>query len=266
MTIAGIDISSNNGHYSTINTTGLSFAIVKLTQGANYINPLAGEELAWARTWARWVGGYHWTEPWVPAAAQAANFLDVAGRDGPLDFWGLDNEDPTYPPDKVPWLTVVPSIFDIIAANLGPERGCCYQGRYFYPPLNTFAAAHNWWLSDYRAHPDTSGGVVIHQWSSAGGLDHNVVLDEPAFYRMVGTQQPIPTPSPSMVEAEMFLVQEKGSQTIHAIGAGPNGVTDLEAAHLNAWKAALVGTSGRNEAATIWPVEQGFCDNIRKGS
>lgn len=274
MSINGIDISSNNPGYKSLNTAGLDFCVVKLTQGAGYVNPLAAAQLAWARTWAKHVGIYHWVEPWIPAANQANHFIDTAHLDGPFDFWALDCEDNSHQTGPTQWVSCVNTILQLCKAHLGLECGSVYVGQFFCGgALVPLAKANNWWLPDYghndgAIHPTSNNAApVIHQYSSAGRLDRNVVTDEPAFYRMVGKPAPIPSPVPqAILESGMFLVQEKGSQTVHAIGAGPNGVTDIEAAHLNGWKGALIGSTGHAEAGNIWPVEPGFCDNIRKGS
>jgi hypothetical protein len=56
-----------------------------------------------------------------------------------------------------------------------------------------FFAMHNWWLSDYRSHPDLSGNVKIHQYTSSGGpggssLDRSRVLDNQWWDTIIGKQ------------------------------------------------------------------------------
>lgn len=131
--------------------------------------------------------------------------------------------------------------------------------------------------------PPHAGRMTDAEWQVFNGVcGHEHVPNQPdghwdpgafdwaRFLTAASGAAPAPAPSPTPVptiapEATMFLVQEKGSATIHAIGAGPNGVTDLTAANLPAWQAALELTTGNKNAGTIVPVEVGFCDNIRAG-
>ncbi len=269
MSIAGIDISSNNGGYKSVPTAGLDFCVVKLTQGTGYVNPMAVDQLAWARSWAKHVGVYHWVEPWVSATDQANHFIDTAHADGPFDFWYLDCEDPSHPTSASAWVACVNTILGLCKAHLGLENGGLYVGQFFEGgALVPLAKQNNWWLPDYghndgTAHaPSLGAQPVIHQYSSAGGLDRNVVLDEPAFARMVGASSPTPTPSPVPTsEVDVALVQAKGSTTVYTT----TGIAIANQTDLNSWQAILVGVTGRKEAGNIWPVVQSFIDSITKG-
>lgn len=89
--VRGADFSSyqNDAHLSAALESGIQFAIVKLSQGVDYVNPRAAEQHAQlaARPAVRTVGGYHFLSHDVDGAAQWDHFETVV-RDahitGPL--------------------------------------------------------------------------------------------------------------------------------------------------------------------------------------
>lgn len=100
--VYGVDVSSwahPNGQgigWDALVDDGYTFALVKATQGNNYTNPWALRDLDDARASGMLVGAYHYFEPGVPAADQAAFFtLTLVGQLLDLGAW-LDWD--CYPP------------------------------------------------------------------------------------------------------------------------------------------------------------------------
>lgn len=261
----GIDISSNNPGYKQLDLTHVDWVCIKATQGASYKNPLAHEQAAWARSLGKMVGFYHWVEPWVDARAQADYFTATIGTLGTWSFWALDCEDGSRPASDAEWGNSVSQIDQRVTASVGPH-GLIYVGRFFHPNSLLPLAHGRWWLPDYgpnngQQHVLAAGVTpVVHQYSSAGGLDHNIVLDESAWQRITGTTPvPVPAPIPTS-EPDMFLCQAKGSPAVYtSTGVHVENQTDLAA-----WQAILIGISGRKEAGQVWPVEQSFIDSLVK--
>ena len=80
MVTFGTDLSSHNTDYLNIIKDN-DFAIVKVTQGVNYTNPLATAQSALAEKLNKKVGYYHFMEAGVDATAQAKYFLKQVGSD-----------------------------------------------------------------------------------------------------------------------------------------------------------------------------------------
>ncbi|MEV7684453.1 glycoside hydrolase family 25 protein [Streptomyces bungoensis] len=79
MTLKGIDVSSYQS--TTYDTTGLSFVVVKRTEGEGYVNPRATAQVAHGRAAGLLVGHYHYPHIADGAAGDADYFLGHLGSD-----------------------------------------------------------------------------------------------------------------------------------------------------------------------------------------
>lgn len=84
----GTDLSSHNASYQDIINDN-EFAIVKVTQGIHYTNPLAAAQSAHAEKLKKKVGYYHFMEAGVDAISQAKYFLAQVGADATKDGYLL---------------------------------------------------------------------------------------------------------------------------------------------------------------------------------
>lgn len=166
--IEGIDVS---GYQSTnYSTAGQSFVVVKATEGTSYINPRYSAQLTTARKAGCVVGHYHFQHH-GNAAAEAAYFLkNVDLR--PNEFIALDWEqhgDTTA--DKDAWMKAV-------KAHYPHYKVILYTFTSMWKGVDTDSFVQDGlWIADPN-HPKGKPGVthawLFHQYSSAGGVDHNV--------------------------------------------------------------------------------------------
>jgi hypothetical protein len=168
MTVKGIDVASFQS--STYSTSGLSFVIVKATEGTSYVNSKHAAQVAHARAEGMVVGHYHFARPGA-VAAQAAYFLQHAGA-AAGDILAYDWEDAGVPgTDKDAWIKHV-------QASAASHRVLLYCNRDFW--LNrdhTSFAGDGLWIADPDAaagHPRVDHAWTFHQYSSSGGLDRDL--------------------------------------------------------------------------------------------
>lgn len=168
MTVNGIDVASYQS--SDYGTKGLDFVVVKATEGSGYVNPKHAGQVATARAHGLVVGHYHFARP-GPVSAQADHFLAHAGaRAG--EFLALDWEDTGVSnKDKDAWLRHV-------RAKAPEHRVVLYCNRDFWLHRDTTSyCADGLWIADPSApkgHPRVKHPWLFHQYSEAGGLDHDV--------------------------------------------------------------------------------------------
>ncbi|NJP47274.1 glycoside hydrolase family 25 protein [Actinacidiphila epipremni] len=168
MTVNGIDVASYQS--SDYATKGLDFVVVKATEGSGYVNPKHAGQVATARSHGLVVGHYHFARP-GSVNAQADYFLAHAGAK-PGDFLALDWEDAGVSnANKDAWLKHVKS-------KAPDHRVVLYCNRDFWLHRDTTSyCADGLWIADPSApkgHPRVQHPWLFHQYSEAGGLDHNV--------------------------------------------------------------------------------------------
>lgn len=180
-------------------TNGLAFAFVKATEGLTYVNPRHAAQVAHARAAGLVVGHYHFGRP-GSMGAQAAYFLAHAGA-APNDVLCLDWEDPgVSSADKDAWLKAVQ------AAAPG-HRVVLYCNRDFW--LNREHggyAADGLWIADPsapRGAPRIAAPWLIHQYSSAGGLDRDFSPLSPAQFRAWASIQEV-DPMAGITKQDIF--------------------------------------------------------------
>lgn len=168
MTLKGIDVSSfQSTEYST---AGLSFVIVKATEGTSYVNPRHAAQIAHGRANSLVVGHYHFVRP-GSMSAQVTYFLRHAAPQAG-DILALDWEDPGVPgEDKDRFIK------DLQAAA-PHHRVLLYCNRDFWLHRDhTSFAGDGLWIADPDApagHPHIEHPWLFHQYSEAGGIDHDL--------------------------------------------------------------------------------------------
>ena len=173
----GVDVS----HYQTMVQLSealktADFAFVKATEGTNYVDPEHAPDIAAIRAAKRIAGHYHFAREVGSAYAEAQWFLDHANPQ-PGDLVALDLESmngswtgrASY---AVAWLTFVQKATGAV--------GFRYMNRYWHDALESAASGvlDRWplWIATGGLPAGQPGvtGWVIHQWSTAAGIDHDV--------------------------------------------------------------------------------------------
>jgi GH25 family lysozyme M1 (1,4-beta-N-acetylmuramidase) len=168
MTVNGIDVASYQS--TTYATAGLGFVFVKATEGTGYINPKHAAQVSTARAHGLVVGHYHFARP-GSMSLQAQYFMThAAPKTG--DLLAFDWEDTGVSgADKDAWIK------DVQKA-LPHHRVLLYCNRDFWTNRDhTSFAGDGLWIADPEAaagHPRVTHAWSIHQYSTAGGVDHDV--------------------------------------------------------------------------------------------
>jgi hypothetical protein len=169
MTVSGIDVASYQA--STFSTTGLAFAFVKATESTNYVNPRYAGQVAHARSAGLVVGHYHFQRP-GDANAQADYFLAHAHL-APGDILACDWEDAGVNQAQRD------AFVNRVKAKAPGHKVVLYCNRDFWANRDSNSGGHadGLWIAD----PGTAAGKprvqhawTFHQYSEAGGLDHDV--------------------------------------------------------------------------------------------
>ena len=184
----GIDASNNNPElaYDT-QLAGVSFAIIKATEGLSFVDATHATKAARAREWSKLLGHYHFDRSDCDGAAQALFFLAHAQPlPGETCWWDMETA------DGEPW-SVVAARAALALSTIHQECGAragLYSDRYELvaviaaatPAERTILEAAPLWFAD----PDHPAGRPLspipwslHQYGQQGGIDMNVT--SPAF-------------------------------------------------------------------------------------
>src|SRR5215831_11151376 len=149
----GVDVSHHNGSisWSRVRGAGVTFAFVKATEGATFVDPRCAANLAGCRTAGIAPGAYHFYHHDVDPAAQAAHFLQTIGQPETGDL---------------------PPALDIEAPGDG-------AGSIRYPTAevemtgnsNAFASICPLWIASYTVSPKIPGGwteYTVWQYTDRG--------------------------------------------------------------------------------------------------
>jgi hypothetical protein len=166
-------------------TTGLAFVFVKATEGTGYANPLHAAQVSHVRADGLVVGHYHYPHMAADAPAEADRFLAVA-KPQPGDVLILDWEGYDPANKGVPFSRQVAYKAAFLArlaavAPLHQHLTYCntdYLGR---DPDGPYGDAL-WIATSGRpaGQPGISHNWLIHQYSTAGGIDHDYCPLSPA--------------------------------------------------------------------------------------
>ena len=157
-------------------TAGLAFAFVKATEGLGYVSPKAAGQIAHARAAGLTVGWYHYPHIANSASAEADYFLTHAAVQ-PGDLIALDwewygqkvtaDQARAY---KAAWLARV-------RLRMVGHRVGLYVDRSNWTTVDTDSDCGDFlWIADIttEGHPRVEHPWTFHQYSSDGGIDHDV--------------------------------------------------------------------------------------------
>lgn len=153
----------------------VDFVITKATQGTSYVNPRMDEQAASARSKGMVVGFYHFLEK-GSIQAQAEYFVDRAASQ-PGDILACDWE--TNPVTNTYPSGAEKDAFIREVQRLRPgHRILLYCNTSFWKTLDTTSfAGDGLWIATggYSAgSPPIQSAWILHQYSTAGNIDHNV--------------------------------------------------------------------------------------------
>lgn len=150
-----VDLSSNNTHpinYEAAVASGLEGAIIKLTEGSDYANPDALEDLTGFRAKNVPVAGYHFFHPELSIASQLSNIkknlhgVDFVWVDSELDWQGKPSDTMT----PLQWQIVARTTQQMLEAlkGAGIKTGL-YSNPDFLDNMQGSPWGYNLWLADY---------------------------------------------------------------------------------------------------------------------
>ncbi|WP_063837089.1 GH25 family lysozyme [Phaeacidiphilus oryzae] len=172
MAVYGQDWSANQP--AKPSTTGLSFAIVKATEGHTYTSPVQVEQAAHARAAGLVVGFYHFLWP-GNIETQAEYFVtQCASVEG--DLLACDWEITT---DGTAATGAEKDAFLAAVRRLRPQhKVLLYCNRSFWLDRDTTSdCGDGLWIADPSSpagHPAVKHAWTIHQYSEAGGIDRDL--------------------------------------------------------------------------------------------
>jgi GH25 family lysozyme M1 (1,4-beta-N-acetylmuramidase) len=200
--IKGVDVASYQSE--TYATAGLDFVFVKVTEGTSYVNPKWKAQRDRARKAGLVVGYYHYAHG-MRNLAEADYFLSRVDL-APGELLAFDWEDSDVSnAEKDAWIKYVKS-------KKPGHRVLLYCNRdYWFNRDSTSYAGDGLWIAD----PTTAGKPriqhpwTIHQYSTAGGIDHNVAAftDRAAMRKWAGYPAPAPAPAGPTVKELLAAVE-----------------------------------------------------------
>lgn len=244
--INGVDVSayqSTSQLVAAINA-GAQFVIVKATEGTGLVDPLHDQHVATARAMhVGLVGHYHFGRHVANAVAEAQFFIAHANP-WPGDLVALDAEslDGTWPERVAYVLTFL--------ATLHQHQGLMYDWYTYTEYLASLqanaTAAQRAQLSSYPLWIATGGrpagqpGIPeqwqLHQWSTAGGIDHDVLNPN----LTLGEDMPLVAADAAVVWSEPIHFSAGDKSALQALADIYNAVHAVPApVDVNALAAAL---------------------------
>lgn len=155
MTQFGVDLSSYQGpitetEIEALKYVGVTFAYVKATQGKDYINPDAPQQIKALRAAGIKVGLYHFLDPTTDVSSQVQYFLVAASNLGGSDLpVGLDSETPGSSWEALAWQMVA---FAMQVENephvVRNNQTVFYVNGNFYQNLPGFPWGRGIWFAD----------------------------------------------------------------------------------------------------------------------
>lgn len=170
---------------ATLATAGLGFVFVKATEGTGYANPLHAAQVSHVRADGRVVGHYHYPHMAADAATEAGYFLSVA-QPQPGDVLILDWEGYDAANNSVPFSRQVAYKAAFLArlaavAPVHQHLTYCNTDYLNRDPNGPYGDAL-WIATSGRpaGQPGIGHAWLIHQYSTAGGIDHDYCPLNPA--------------------------------------------------------------------------------------
>lgn len=196
MALEGIDVSHNNGtiDWAKVNAAGISFAMIKATEGGTWEDPKWQTNLAGCQSTGIMPGLYHFYHHDVDPIVQANHFLQTIGTHAaPGVPIAIDVEAPddgagsyTYGPAEV--VQRVTAFIDTVTKVLGRSPMI-----YTYPAAwkeltgdsNDFASSCPLWIASYEAAPSIPNGwsaATLWQYTDKGTVDGiETIVDRDRF-------------------------------------------------------------------------------------
>ncbi|MGK4578765.1 GH25 family lysozyme [Kitasatospora sp. HPMI-4] len=177
MGIYGQDWSSYQS--ATPDTSGLSFAFIKVTEGLTYASPVWTAQRDHARAAGLVVGYYHYPHMANPVPAEATHFLSVAqpqpGDPLVLDWEGYDNANSSVPKAsqlayKEAWLRYVKQ-----RMPHNPVGMYCNLDYWRHVDTTSYFADFLWIATAGlpAGQPGIQAAWLFHQYSDSGGVDRD---------------------------------------------------------------------------------------------
>lgn len=214
--IRGVDVSSWQPEEFTMALDGqpVDFAIIKVTEGEEYVNPKWEAQRDWARLNGLSVGYYHFVRP-GSVVTQADRFLETAQPDPGEHLW-LDWEDAGVSSDQKD------DFIRYLKEKAPRHRVGLYCNRNFWLNRDTSSYAGDaLWIASHSVAPGTPGieyDWLIHQYSADGGIDHNAA-DFPNRATMQAwallPAREVPDETDSVMEA-LNMIAQGVANVIHA--------------------------------------------------
>jgi hypothetical protein len=174
--LSGVDVSSYQPTYST---KGLDFVFIKVTQGLGYTNPKWKSQLSAARKAKLQVGFYHYPTIANSASSEADHFLATigsslaAGDILALDWEWYDQKGVTNAQARA----YKAAFLARLRSRQPSHRTILYCNRDAWINVDTDSdCGDGLWIADptTAGHPRVQHPWTFHQYSTAGGIDHDV--------------------------------------------------------------------------------------------
>jgi len=170
MSLIAVDVSDNNASNYQTAIDGADIAIVKISEGVSYINPLANEQIDYAKSKNKLIGVYHFVVGTIDTTAQADYFYNNAKSY--LDTPGIVPIFDFERPQGYPSITGdEPKVFlDRISALTGKD-GILYIGH-----QDVVSGAYNWsdvagkypfWVAGYPSNDGSPYTQALQSWADA---------------------------------------------------------------------------------------------------
>ena len=171
----GIDVSHYQGDvdWDEVEKDSVSFAFIKASQGQNTVDSKYARNREQVSKTGILYGIYHYLDPSVDAAAQAAHFADVSGGDfghfpPVVDIEAFENETAAE----------VIDVLNTFVATVEQQFGCkpmIYTSHGFWNQLDDHDyGGYRLWLADYASNPELPNGWSdwqFWQYQSTGKVD-----------------------------------------------------------------------------------------------
>lgn len=228
--ISGYDVSGYQAAQFPV--SGADFAIIKITEGATFTNTKWLSQRTWSRDHGLVTGFYHFARP-GSMLTQADFFLSRVNL-RPGDILAFDWEDSgVSSAQKDEWIHYV-------RAQRPDHRVLLYCNTYFWKNLDhsSFAGDGLWIATGGipAGSPPVKADWLIHQYSTAGGIDHNVARFETRdamrtwALRETGTEQDM-----ALTDADKAWIKE----VVYGATLGRDAVRSPDDAPANpTWQAA----------------------------
>jgi Glycosyl hydrolases family 25 len=199
-----------------------AFVFVKATQGAASTDPDHDAHVATIRGAGSLVGHYHFASDVTQALAESEHFLSVA-QSVPGDALALDLE-----ATNGTWIeraTYAAAWLDMVRAATGARPLLYVNGYWLSGIMGTAPATQRIILASYPLWIATAGkpagqpginGWTMHQYSTGGGIDHDILADGVAWgsFAVPPVLPPMPTPTPED-DDDMWLVRATGTLDVY---------------------------------------------------